>query len=125
MNHQQVKLLGEKYAKVRKHLLPALELCGGTHNEADLWNGLQSEKMQLWPGKESAIVTEVIEYPRLRACHFWLVGGDMDEVLEMEPEIVAWAKSSGCKKITASGRRGWERQLKHWKLQSVNITRDV
>lgn len=125
MNHQQIKQLAEKYAKVREPLMAALELVGGTHSERDLLKGLESEAMQLWPGEKSGIVTEIIQYPQAKVCHFWLVGGEIKEILAMEPSIVDWAKSIGCSKVTAAGRRGWTRKLKHWKLQYVTITRDI
>lgn len=65
-----------------------------------------------WPGERSAIVTEFIDYPRHKALHFWLSGGDMDELVErMQPIIEAWGRALGCTHSGVAGREGWKRVL--------------
>ena len=58
------------------------------------------------------MVTEIVEYPRLKALNFFLVGGDLTELLErMEPVIVGGAKDMGCTRVAQTGRREWGRVL--------------
>lgn len=110
----------EEWVRVRQFLLPALELTGGTHTEDDIVTGLlvgqvdvnAPRAMKLWTAEKSAIVTEFLHYPRLKFIHFFLVGGDMAEVLAMETPILEWAKAHGCHKKSCAGRKGWERVLK-------------
>jgi hypothetical protein len=120
---QTVALITE-WTRCREWVLGALTQCGGTHTEEDVLSALLLGKAQLWPGKNSAIVTE-INITRIKALHFWLVGGNLEEVKDMEAQIEAWAKSLGCTVMTASGRKGWERTLPHWKVHSVTISREI
>jgi hypothetical protein len=90
----------------------ALPYCYGTHRIEDVEQQIAEGRLQFWPGEHCAVVTEIIDYPRLRALNFFLVGGDLDELLEkMEPAIVDWAKSIGCTRVAQTGRRGWGRVL--------------
>ena len=58
------------------------------------------------------MITEIVDYPRLRALNFFLVGGDLSELLEkMEPAIVQWARAQGCTRVAQTGRKGWGRVL--------------
>lgn len=65
--------------------------------------------MQYWPGVQSAVVTEIIEYPQFRTLHFFLAGGNRAELEAMYPHIEAWGRSKGCSRATMLGRKGWER----------------
>jgi hypothetical protein len=125
MTPAQVLSLIPEWSRCRVWLLEALKLCDGSHSEEDVLAGLLQSHYQLWPGKNSAIVTEVNVTPRLKAVNFWLVAGDLDEVKSMEAPILEWARSIGCTKALASGRRGWERALPHWAVKSVTIGRDI
>jgi hypothetical protein len=92
----------------------ALEYSCGTHLLEDVKADVMSDNMTtFWPGKRSAIVTELIVHPRRTQLHFWLCGGDLDEVInEMRPEIEAWGKALGATAITITGRMGWQKVLK-------------
>lgn len=125
MTPAQVATLIPAWVRARTHILPALEHCGGTHTEEDVLAGLLVNAYQLWPGQRSAIVTEVRQYPRKKVLHFWLIGGDLDEVKSMEAPIIEYGKSIGCEAATGSGRRGWEKAMPHWKFQCVTIARDI
>lgn len=96
-----------------KHWIEAaLPYCYGTHTIEDVERQIVEGKLQFWPGERCAVVTEIVGYPRLRALNFFLVGGDLSELLEkMEPAIVAWAKALGCTRVAQTGRKGWGRIL--------------
>lgn len=91
------------------YLEAALEHAGGTHTIDDVINEIVIGKLQFWPGDKCAIVTEIEQYPLMKSCHFFLAGGDLQELEQMTPRIEAWAKGQGCKRMTLAGRRGWER----------------
>lgn len=60
--------------------------------------------------KPSAVaVTHFINYPRLRALHYWLFGGDMASIRAMLPHVENWGLMQGCTRFTGEGRRGFER----------------
>ena len=103
----------KEWARCKPWIEAALEYCRGTHRIEDIERLIAEGKLQFWPGKRSAVVTEILEYPQLKALNFFLVGGDLSELLEWEPSFIAWAKALGCTRISqVLGRRGWEPTLK-------------
>lgn len=100
-----------EWRRCRQWVLAALELTGGTHDEADLVEAIAEGRYTFWPCERSAILTHWIEYPRFRACRVFLAGGDLAELQRMEPVVAEWAKRNGCARIEICGRRGWARAL--------------
>jgi len=41
--------------------------------------------------------------------HYFLAGGDLDELKLMRPHIESWGKENGCTRVTLAGRKGWAR----------------
>ena len=99
----------EDLERLRHHVEAALEYSGGTHGIEDIAEGLKTGRFQLWPGDNSVIVTEIIVYPRLKNLHFFLAGGDLDELRLMQPLVESWGKNMGCTRVSLAGRKGWER----------------
>lgn len=106
----------------------ALEFDPG-HDLADAKAKVMAGEAQFWPGINSAIVTEVVETPKLRSLHIWLVGGDLKELVEdMLPVLTDFAKRAGCTKMSVAGRKGWERVLlgkgfvPAWRVAMKDIT---
>ena len=99
----------EDLERLRHHVEAALEYSGGTHGIEDIAEGLKKGRFQLWPADDSVVVTEIIVYPRLKNLHFFLAGGDLDELKRMRPHIEAWGKQIGCTRVTLAGRKGWAR----------------
>lgn len=96
--------------------LPWLEAANayglGTHDMADVKAAIALGEAQFWPGQRSAVVTEFHEFPRLKVLHFWLCGGDLDELIgAMRPEIETWGARQGCTRFTTAGRSGWQRVM--------------
>ena len=111
----------QEWVRCRPWIEAALPYCYGTHSIEDVERQIAEGRLQFWPGERCAVVTEIVEYPRLRALNIFLVGGDprsepgasLDELLEkMEPAVIAWAKALGCTRVAQTGRRGWSRVLK-------------
>jgi hypothetical protein len=97
----------EQLERLRHHVEAALEYSGGTHNFEDVTEMVEGHRLQLWPAKDSVVLTEIIVYPRLKNLHYFLAGGDLDELSRMRPMIESWGKSIGCTRVTLAGRRGW------------------
>lgn len=95
----------------RAQIEAALEHAGGTHTFDDVAERVADGRMQFWPGVKAAIVTEILEYPRLKALNFFLAGGvgGLSEIEAMTPGILDWGRSVGCTQAVFTGRRGWER----------------
>lgn len=102
-----------EWTRCKHWIEAALPYCYGTHTIDDVAAGIGSGQFQFWPGERSAVITEILEYPRLKALNYFLVGGDGQELVErMEPMIAAWAKSIGCTRLVQVGRKGWSRVLR-------------
>jgi hypothetical protein len=106
----------------------ALEIAGGTHH----WREhvvplLFSGRAQYWHRPGGAIVTEIIETPLRRAVNYWLVGGEMQDCLALQPEIDAWARQQGATHATAVGRLGWARVLPPygWRMHGVAMVKEL
>ena len=105
----------------------ALEYSGGTHSLSDVINGITSGKMQLWPSPKGCIVTEIVVYPRKKMLNVFLGGGEMEQLLDMHKDVIAWSKAQGCEAITITGRFGWKKPLtKHgWKPMHASFIKEI
>jgi hypothetical protein len=99
------------WSVVAPKLEKALETAGGTHTVADVLAAVERGDMQIWPGRRSVLVTELVQYPRLRAVRVFAGAGDLGELLEMERAIAEWGAAQGCQRIEGFGRLGWRRAL--------------
>jgi hypothetical protein len=102
----------QAWLRCRPYIEAALKQAGGTHAIDDVVQRIAQGGAHFWPGRRCAVVTEFYDYPRLRACNLWLLGGDLRELMRMRPAIEAWAETQGCTRILGGGpRRGWARLL--------------
>ncbi len=101
-----------EWEAARPHLLAAVEYSKGTHDEMDLLRAVADGKATLWLGDASAVLSEVVDYPRLRAHRLWLAGGDLEELLTMESAMADEALLIGCTRQELCGRMGWQRTLR-------------
>lgn len=97
----------EQLERLRQHVDAALEYSGGTHAFDDIVEMVEKQQLQVWPATKSIVLTEIIVYPRLKNLHYFLAGGDLDELSRMRPMIESWGKSLGCIRVSLAGRRGW------------------
>lgn len=99
--------LFETIGRCRTFIEAALEYAQGTHEFSDIAAGILTNRYQLWAGEKSAVVTEVIVNPRKKVLHYFLAGGDLDELKLMRPHIEEWGVKQGCTRVTLAGRPGW------------------
>lgn len=104
--------LADEIARCRQWIEAALEYSGGTHEFDDIVEGIYTGRFQLWPAKTSCLVTELVNYPRKRVLHVFLGGGDLEEIMGMHEDVIAWGKMQGCSALTMTGRLGWKKPLK-------------
>lgn len=112
----------------RPHIEAALSYSGGTHTFDDVVKGVSTGKFVFWPGVNSAIITEIIEYPRQRTLHFFLAGGNMAELEVMLPGILNWGREQGCTTASLTGREGWARSFlkrEGWNKKLIVMTKEL
>lgn len=93
----------------------------GTHDIVDLVRQIKRGAAQVWEHGDSVVITEVLAYPRTKTLHYWLVAGDLEDIMALEPDIEEWARGQGCIRFEAYGRPGWDRVAKHagWRPQAM------
>lgn len=106
----------------RELLEMALARAGGTHTYEDVLQLIRVGDMFFWPASKSCLVTEIVQYPRLRALHVFLAAGDLAEIKEMETSLISFAKSLKCSALSMSGRKGWTKALKELDWEESHIT---
>jgi len=100
----------------------ALEYSGGTHDFEDVARSLYSGAMQLWPAPKGCIITEIVVYPKKKVLHVFLGGGELQQIMEMHKDVIAWAKTQGCEALTMTGRHGWKKPLAEHGWQAVHTS---
>jgi hypothetical protein len=102
-----------EWDRCRPYIEAALTYAGGTHELSDIEAGIQSGRFGLYPLANAALIAEIIEYPRLRALHIFLAGGDLEELKFFTDRVLPnVAREFGCSRITIAGRKGFARVLR-------------
>ena len=89
----------------------ALEYAQFSHTLEDVLRVVLAGDAQFWPESKAALVTEIIDYPQRRTLRFWLAGGDLETLRDLEVAAIEWSKTWGCSASEIVGRRGWVRAL--------------
>jgi hypothetical protein len=106
----------------------ALDDC---YKAQDILDGLMETRFQLfisWEDRvESAVVTEVAQYPQKKILRYFLAGGEnMNNWLEpIQKEIEQFAKYNQCDAIEVAGRKGWTRKLKGYEQKIYLFTKEL
>jgi hypothetical protein len=110
-----------QFERCKPWLIDALE--GGHHTIDDVAREIAQQSVQFWPGRACAVVTRVHSFSTGKACQVWLAGGDMAELLSLQPGLEAWARLMGCTEVLIDGRKGWERAMKSsgYELQAISL----
>ena len=70
-------------------------------------------------------MTQEIDLPRGVQLHFWLAGGDLDELMEIERDIEKAAHENGIVRVSIIGRRGWRAKLDGFKEAGVILVKEI
>lgn len=93
----------------------ALPYTYGAHDRETVQNALDAGILQLWRAKHSFVLTELVLHPTgKKTLHFFLTGGNLEELEPLYPVIEGWGRSQGCQTITAIARPGWSRTFLRW-----------
>ena len=112
----------------RRHIEAALEHAPGTHTLEDLRDGVRTGAFQLWVAPHSALLTQIQQYPQRKVLCLYLAGGLLNELLDLLPSVLDWARTQhGCQSAYIAGRGGWARVLrKHgWEETQVILERSL
>jgi hypothetical protein len=91
----------------------------GRFNADDIKDGLSNKRQQLWiafdDSIKGAVITEIIQYPRMRTLIMHFTGGKELQTWKdpMLNTLQSYARDKGCNSIESYGRRGWEKVFKN------------
>jgi len=115
----------DNWDKAEPHILAALVNCGNTHAPSDVRRMIKEGTAALFVGEDSAIVTQEIDTPTGRLLHFWLAGGELEELAEMSASIETAAKAKGISRVSIVGRRGWQKALPGYREAGVILMKEI
>ena len=120
-------ILSDDLERCRPWIEAALVYTGGTHHFDDIVKNIALGTMQLWPSPRGCIVTEIVVYPRKKVLNIFLAGGELDQILEMNDDVKAWAEANGCTAATMAGRIGWKKPLAEygWKPLHSSYAKEI
>jgi hypothetical protein len=104
-------LTGHDIYAHRQYIEAALEYADGAYTFDEVVAMVESGRLQYWPGPSSAVVTEILSYPRKKVLNFFLAGGNLPEIEAMYPGIHHWGRSQGCTHAAMFARPGWARSF--------------
>tara|TARA_R110000796_G_scaffold251811_1_gene384093 strand:- start:790 stop:1140 length:351 start_codon:yes stop_codon:yes gene_type:complete len=90
-------------------------------SRSEVENGIASGDFQLFITEHSAAVTCAFG----KSLRIGLAGGDLDELLDMEKDICAYARSHDFDSIEIIGRPGWERALAGYRRTAVLMRKEL
>jgi len=103
--------IGAQWLKWRDRFAEAMD--GSYQTIESLEKLVLQGRVQFWPGRNAAIITEVQTYPGgERAIQGLWAAGDVAEVMELIPGAEAYGRLHGCTSVLIEGRAGWARPLK-------------
>ena len=77
--------------------------------------------MQSWQAGQSVVVTEVLAAPQTNILNVFLVCGNLDEVMSIQPKLQRFAKEMNCSKLVMRGRAGWTKVLPEYGWKSPGV----
>jgi hypothetical protein len=100
----------EEMERAMPMILDALPQLGGTHDFTDIIQLIMNGSLTLWVAPWSFVLTEIVEYPRLKELNLFLAGGNLEELCAFDEVITDYAKAMGCARIEAHARKGFSRK---------------
>jgi len=119
--------LDAELERCRPWIEAALDRGGNTHLFEDIVSAVKAGTMQFWPAEDACAITEIVAYPRKKALHIFLAGGNMDTIVEMNDSAELFAKFNECSHMSIAGRKGWQKILepKGYKPVLTSLGKDI
>jgi hypothetical protein len=112
-----------KAKPINERAIPQLQ---GTHTIEDIALMVGSGALHLWVGDKSAVLTEFIQFPRMKIINCFIGAGEFDEVMRLvEAKIIPFARQNGCSRLQGGGRDGWRRKLDGYSYGGIYMHKDI
>ena len=110
-----------QWARFRERFADAMR--GGFWTLEDLEDKIAAKRAFFFPGKDAAMVAEIVAYPGgTRAFQVLWACGEVAELLQMAPGVEAMGRMMGCTEMLIEGQKAWERLLKPMGYEAFSVT---
>jgi hypothetical protein len=94
---------------------------------ADVVHLLHSGHMQLWASEGALVLSEVVEYPRMKVLRlFGLAGENLPHLATLLPTIRAWGAEMGCSECEATDTHaGLQKAIPEFKQTGVCLVMPI
>lgn len=114
------------WEKAKPFLEDAILETKGTHTMDDVCLMVGAGHFTLWLTEKSALLTEFVQFPRMKTLNCFAGGGDLKDLIELrEEKLIPFAKKNGCARITGAGRKGWTKTLPGFEFGGVYMHKDI
>lgn len=116
-------LSGDEFIKKIKKALAMT----GAYTWEDIQEFLKENKMQMFHNERGLWITEILTTKRKKVLNCVITAGELDAVLELEPQIFQFAKEHKCDQVTGMCRIGYKKSLKEggWKITGFFVTHEL
>lgn len=97
--------------QLRERLQKAIDFGGGEHSIEELVRETALGRMQCFHNDQAVVFTQVERRGIGRLMNVYLAAGDLDAVLALQPEFMAYGRAEGCSSVLCHGRLGWAKVL--------------
>lgn len=96
----------------------------GTHTWQHVQDLYEAKAVQIFHNDHGAWITEIAKSPLSKWLNVWVVAGELPGVMDLQPQVLEFAKSQGCSHLTATARFGWKHvaAAHGWRKHAMVIT---
>jgi hypothetical protein len=101
---------------------------GYTHSLQDILDEIKAGTMQSFVSGNSWAVTCILDTPRRRVLEIFMVVGALADLVDLEAQVIEFAKNNGVTLVRAYGRQGWLKvfsQFDGWKPKQTVFIKEI
>jgi hypothetical protein len=107
VTEQEQEWVHQELDRTWPHLRAAIAKMKQLYGREYVEQKLMNDEAQLWPGIDSAILTQIEVHPDgTKELFYWLAGGNRQEINTLQVKIEAWARDCGCTQARSINRIG-------------------
>jgi ribosomal protein L5 len=126
-----IEALESQKTAVSPYVDSFVERANGRFDSEDVFERIKEGFWSLWIVHEkfeirAVLMTQIIKYPKLKELQIIMcVGENHKDWYHLVNKMKDFARSSGCKKIVAITRPGWEKVMKEFEKSHVYLEGDL
>ena len=97
----------------------------GEFSLEEVYQALINGQYQLWVAGDKGVEAILITHINSNVCYVEICAGDGIKSLSYLKVVEKWAGELGCTSIEISGRRGWAKVLKDYKIKKIILRKSL